>query len=169
MGDDLRTLVARYLDGAATSAERAVVERRLLDDDVARLLAEEVVMRDMLRATPPLDVPAEVVERWEAAVLDSVTADQALVPVERPGWFGQTLSVFGRGLGAASDALAPAGAGLARLSARAAQVTVAGGWSRLRRRASDSTGRRGVSSSTLRRAPSSMLRGLRRLVRRGPR
>lgn len=109
--DVLRAQIGRYLDGLATTADRTAVERALLEDATARVFAEEVLLRDLLRHAPPEVPPAEVVARWEAAVLGELeSADD-----DAPGWFTQTLSALGWSFRGAALSL-DAGAEVTRLS-----------------------------------------------------
>lgn len=85
----LRAAIGRYLDATATAAERAAVEAALLGEDAARIFAEEILLRDLLRHAPPEVPPDEVVARWEAAILGELDAADA------PSWFGQTLELIG--------------------------------------------------------------------------
>lgn len=89
MSADLREAIGRYLDHAATPAEIARVEAALLDDAAARIFAEELLLRDLLRHAPPEVPPAEVIARWEAAILGELDEGEA------PSWFGQTLELIG--------------------------------------------------------------------------
>jgi anti-sigma factor RsiW len=111
MSEALRARIGRYLDGQATAAERSAVEQALLEDATARIFAEEVLLRDLLRHAPPEVPPAEVVARWEAAVLgDLESADE-----DAPGWFTQTLDALGWSFRGAALSL-DAGAEVTRLS-----------------------------------------------------
>ena len=88
-GEALRALVARYLDGAASAAERAGVERALVDDAaVAHALAEELLVRHLLRHLPPEALAPELLGRFEAAVLAELS------PEEAPGWLSQAVSAL---------------------------------------------------------------------------
>ncbi len=90
MSEVLRTQVGRYLDGAASAAERDALERALVDAEVARLFAEELLLRDLLRHAPPEVPPEEVVARWEAAVLGELDA----AAEDAPGWITRALAGF---------------------------------------------------------------------------
>lgn len=90
MSATLQDQIARYLDGVASPQERAAVERALVDDDAARVFAEELLLRDLLRHAPPEVPPEEVVARWEAAVLGELD----LSDEETPGWLRNVLGAL---------------------------------------------------------------------------
>ncbi|MCA9542393.1 MAG: hypothetical protein KC620_26030 [Myxococcales bacterium] len=110
MSDALRDQIVRYLDGAASASERAALERSLLDDAVARLFAEELLLRDLLRHAPPEVPPAEVMARWEAAVLGELGAEDQ--PEAR--WFSQVMETIGWSLRGPALSINTAGTGQAR-------------------------------------------------------
>lgn len=89
MSDDLRQAIGRYLDHTASPAEVARVEQALVSDEAAQIFAEELLLRDLLRHAPPEVPPAEVVARWEAAIIGELDVEDA------PSWFGQTLDLLG--------------------------------------------------------------------------
>ncbi len=110
----VRAAVGRYLDGGARPGERRAVERALLDDAVAEVFAEELLLRHLLRHAPP-DVPPEaVVARWEAAVLGQVAEDADAARADGPGWFDSALDAVGWSLRGPSLAVSTAGARAAR-------------------------------------------------------
>lgn len=111
MSDDLRAQIGRYLDGAATAADRRAVEQALLDDATARIFAEEALLRDLLRHAPPEVPPAEVLARWEAAVIGELES----IEDDAPGWFTQTLTALGWSFRGAALSL-DAGVEVTRLS-----------------------------------------------------
>lgn len=109
MSDALREQVARYLDGAATARERAALEAALLDEAVARVFAEELLLRDLLRHAPPEVPPEEVLARWEAAVLGQLDAD-----ADALGWLAQAVEALGWSVRGPALSLSTAGAESAR-------------------------------------------------------
>lgn len=111
--DDLRAAIGRYLDGGARPGERAAVERALLDEAGAQLLAEELLLRHLLAHAPPEVPPEAVVARWEAAVLGQVAAENAENTVA-DGWFDTALDVFGWSVRGPALAMNTAGARAAR-------------------------------------------------------
>jgi len=117
MSDDVKARIARYIDGVATAKERAALERALIDDEVARLFAEEMLLRDLLRRAPPDVTPAEVIARSEAAVLGELMVDDE----EVPGWFTQALDAVGWSIRGSAMPFRAAGLEPARM-----------GWSTLR-------------------------------------
>lgn len=111
--DALRAVIGRYLDGGARPGERRAVERALLDDAVAQVFAEELLLRHLLRHAPPDVPPADVVARWEAAVLGQVEQATA-AGTDGPGWFETALDAVGWSLRGPSLAVNTAGARAAR-------------------------------------------------------
>ncbi len=118
MSAELRDQIARYIDGRASSRERAALERAMVDHDVARLFAEELLLRDLLRHAPPEVPPEQVVARWEAAVLGELD----LASEDTPGWFSQALEGLGWTVRGPAMSLAASGA-----TARLAMSTLRSG------------------------------------------
>lgn len=110
--DELRDIIARYLDGACSADERATIERALLDDGVARAFAEEVLFRDLVRRAPPDVPPDEVLARWEAAVVGALDAEAA---EDAPPWFTQALDAIGWSVLGPAMSVTTRGADLARM------------------------------------------------------
>ena len=66
MAEELARRLDAYLDGELETSEARRLERELASSEAARALAEELLVRDLLRALGPEAPPAGLCERIEA-------------------------------------------------------------------------------------------------------
>jgi len=106
--EERRDRIAAYLDGTLPTRERSALERALVtDEEVAQLFGEELLLRDLLRHAPPEVPPAEVLARWEAALMGALDAEDD----ETPGWVTQALGGLGWTVRGPALSMSTAGAG----------------------------------------------------------
>lgn len=106
MDHDLEMRVEDYLDGMLTPAETRAFEARLVEPEVAALLAEALALRSLLTELPADDVPDGLTDRIEAA-LGVAEAAPRRFPRLRAMWSGASWAVRGPSHATSGDELAP--------------------------------------------------------------
>lgn len=118
--------IAAYLDGQLDEQARAELEEAFVDEHVAELLGEELMLRELLASMPPAEVPLALLTKLDHTLgVGATLATRLRGGLERlspkPAW-----ALEGLRFGARAVAAAPAGVAVATAGVSAVRATAAG-------------------------------------------
>jgi len=88
MDADWDLIIEDYLDGALCAKEANRLEHNLALPEIARAFAEALMLRELLKTSPPDQPPMELIKRLEAELIWESQGKS------KRRWFGKTRSVF---------------------------------------------------------------------------
>lgn len=107
-GDTLDRCIEDYLDGMLTPTETRAFEARLVEPEIATLMAEALALRSLLTELPADEVPDGLTDRIEAALgVAEVASRFPRFPRLRAMWSGASWAVRGPSHATSGDELAP--------------------------------------------------------------